>query len=61
MINEDGNVVAQLKKAPEMARRLSCSRSLLYRMAKNGIIPVVRVGSLGVRFDEAAVIKALSR
>lgn len=52
-----------LVTALELSRKLSISRSTVYRMVAAGIIPSIRVGSRlgGRRFDEADVREALER
>jgi excisionase family DNA binding protein len=43
-----------------IARRLGCSTDHVYRLARVGRIPSVRVGLRLVRFDSEAVIRALA-
>lgn len=50
-----------LHKAAGIARRLNCAKSTIYKLAKEGLIPVVRIGKTGVRFDIDEVLKALKR
>ncbi|MBQ28005.1 MAG: hypothetical protein CMH81_07720 [Nitrospiraceae bacterium] len=48
-------------KAQEIARRFSMSVGSAYKLAKQGIIPSIRVGPkmTGIRFDPDAVEEAL--
>lgn len=50
-----------LDKASGIARRLNCAKSTIYKLAKQGRIPVVRIGKTGVRFDYNAVLDILQR
>lgn len=50
-----------LVKASCIARRFNCAKSTIYKLAKQGQIPVVRIGKTGVRFDYNAVLDALQR
>lgn len=50
-----------LDKAAGIARRLNCGKSTIYKLAKAGKIPTVRIGKTGVRFDYNAVLEALER
>lgn len=50
-----------LLKATDLARRLNVAKSTIYMLAKDGQIPVVRIGKTGVRFDYNAVRHALQR
>lgn len=48
-----------LLRAADVARRLNCGKSTIYKLAKIGKIPVVRIGMTGVRFDFPAVLASL--
>ena len=48
-----------LLRAADLARRLNCGKSTIYKLAKTGKIPVVRIGMTGVRFDFPAVLASL--
>lgn len=50
-----------LLRASDLARRLSCGKSTIYKLAKEGQIPVVRIGMTGVRFDIDEVMEALKK
>lgn len=50
-----------LDKAAGIAKRLNCGKSTIYKLAKAGKIPTVRIGKTGVRFDYRAVLQALAR
>ena len=50
-----------LDTAAEIARRLRCGKSTIYKLAKSGNIPTIRIGKTGVRFDYRAVLEALQR
>lgn len=52
---------AELILASDLARYLKCGKSTVYKMAQEGKIPTVSIGSRGVRFDLAAVLQALQR
>ncbi|MEO7862064.1 MAG: helix-turn-helix domain-containing protein [Nitrospirales bacterium] len=49
-----------LSKADDVALQLNCGKSTVYKLAKDGKIPYVSIGT-GVRFDLDSVLKALSR
>ena len=44
-------LVDRLLKAEDIARRLNCGKSTIYRLAKTGKIPAIGIGETGVRFD----------
>jgi excisionase family DNA binding protein len=46
--------------APELAKQLDVSESLIYRLARKGEIPSYRVGPL-IRFDLEEVLEALEQ
>ena len=46
--------VERLLKADELARRLNCGKSTIYRLAQTGKIPAIGIGDTGVRFDLAS-------
>lgn len=48
-------------KAEEVAHRLSCAKSTIYRLAQTGRIPSISIGRTGVRFDLMAVLEALKK
>lgn len=48
-------------KAEEVAERLSCAKSTIYRLAQIGKIPSIGIGATGVRFDFDKVLEALRR
>ena len=50
-----------LEKASGIARQLNCAKSTIYKLAKAGEIPTVRIGKTGVRFDIDEVLKALKK
>lgn len=50
-----------LLRASDLARRLSCGKSTVYKLAKEGQIPTVKIGRTGVRFDLGSVLDALQR
>ena len=50
-----------LDKADGIAKRLNCGKSTIYKLAREGKIPTVRIGKTGVRFDYHAVFEALQR
>lgn len=50
-----------LEKAAGIARRLNCGKSTIYKLARTGKIPTVRIGKTGVRFDYHDVLEALQR
>jgi excisionase family DNA binding protein len=51
---------ANLVDVEVIARRLNISEDSVYRYARDGRIPSVRVGSRLVRFDAEAVLQALA-
>ena len=50
-----------LLRASDLALHLRCGKSTIYKLAKQGQIPVVRIGMTGVRFDIDEVLEALKR
>ena len=50
-----------LERASGIAMRLNCAKSTIYKLAKAGEIPTVRIGKTGVRFDIDEVLKALKK
>jgi excisionase family DNA binding protein len=48
-------------KAEEVANRLNCAKSTIYRLAQTGRIPAISIGRTGVRFDMNAVLEALRK
>jgi excisionase family DNA binding protein len=50
----------RLLTVAELAARLGTSAQTVYRLSEAGRIPVVRVGTRHLRFDEAAVLEALT-
>jgi excisionase family DNA binding protein len=60
-MQDTSNSVVQLLKAGELARRLNCGKSTIYRLAQTGKIPAIGIGETGVRFDLQAVLEALQK
>ena len=54
-------IAERFLKAEEVANRLSCAKSTIYRLAQTGRIPSISIGRTGVRFDLAAVLEALRK
>jgi len=60
----DTKIPSKLLKADELAERLRCSKSGIYKLAASGRIPHVRLGEAvggAVRFDFEEVRDALHR
>ena len=51
----------QLLKANAVARILDCGVATVYALARQGQIPYVRIGRVGVRFVAADVIASLTQ
>ncbi|MEI8191451.1 MAG: helix-turn-helix domain-containing protein [candidate division NC10 bacterium] len=49
----------QLLTAQELARGLKLNPQTLYRLARQGVIPAIRIGKKSLRFDAAQVRNAL--
>lgn len=50
-----------LVRAAQVAHHMNCGKSTVYLLAKNGKIPVVKIGRTGVRFDLDSVLDALQQ
>jgi excisionase family DNA binding protein len=55
------STIDTLLKAGELARRLNCGKSTVYRLAQEGRIPAIGIGQTGVRFSLPDVLEALKR
>jgi excisionase family DNA binding protein len=60
-MQDTASTVDRLLKAGELARKLNCGKSTVYRLAQTGKIPAIAIGETGVRFDLEAVLRALRR
>ena len=58
-MKHDSKIKGQLSTADEVATMTQTSRSTIYRLRKQGVIPCVRLGR-AIRFDLTAVLEALS-
>ena len=59
MNSETSEAIKPKVTAVELAKVLSCGKATIYKMAAEGQIPCIRIGSTGVRFDVDAVLAAL--
>lgn len=55
------STTSKFLKAEEVAARLSCAKSTIYRLAQTGKIPSITIGVSGVRFDFEQVLEALKK
>jgi excisionase family DNA binding protein len=53
------NSALQLLTAQELARVLKLNPQTLYRLARRGVLPAIRIGKKALRFDPAQVRSAL--
>ena len=51
----------QLITAEQLAKRLSLHRETVLRLAREKMIPSIKIGNVTVRFDLSAVSKTLDR
>jgi excisionase family DNA binding protein len=54
-----GNGVSELLTAPELAALFKLNSQTLYRLARRGMIPAIRIGEKSLRFDPIQVREAL--
>jgi excisionase family DNA binding protein len=47
--------MGELLKVSEVAARLRCSQSMIYKLVSRGVLKCVRIGR-GLRFDEGDII-----